>query len=59
MLQCCGRRQESEGERSNIREEWLQGLVRSSVRQDQITCRETSAGVWMLVKEPEGKGDER
>lgn len=59
MLQICCGRQESEGEFSNIREETLQGLVRPSARQDQTACRQTSAGVWVLVKEPEGKGDER
>lgn len=45
MLSICCKRQESAGELSNIREESLQGLVRSSVRQKQVVCRETSAGV--------------
>jgi len=48
MLQICCGKQESEGELSNTREESLQGLARSSVRQDQIACRETFASVWVL-----------
>lgn len=44
---------------SNIRVESLQGLVGSSMRQDQIAHRETSAGDGVLVKDPTDKGDER